>query len=114
MFALARPAIAIALSLLTFCCASPKQTIPTPADTDTTGTIDIDSLTLQPHDELFAQMHTDILRAIDQRAEKGGENIRLIEAQSIVIIAEELYLEGNTYLAIKLLCEAELLLRLTP
>ena len=48
-----------------------------------------------------------------EKTGKGGTS--LIEIQSIVKAAEEFYLEGKPLVAIKLLTEAELLLRqITP
>ncbi len=66
------------------------------------------------YEDLFIEMHAEIIGELRDRKSKGSTNIRLIEIESIVTIAEEIYLEGNPVLAIKLLSEAELLLRQTP
>jgi len=66
------------------------------------------------YDRMFLEIHTDLtwkLMAIEKTG-KGGT--RLAEIQSIVKTAEEFYLEGKPLVAIKLLTEAELLLRQSP
>ncbi len=73
-----------------------------------------DSLHGASNDEMFLDLYGEITRKLDVYTERERENIVLIEVQSVVTIAEEMYLEGNVELAIKLLREAALLLRQTP
>jgi len=73
-----------------------------------------DSLHTASYEELFLDLHAEILRKLGAGAGGGYEKIVLIEAESMVSIAEEIYLEGNVPLAVHLLREAALLLRQTP
>ncbi len=72
-----------------------------------------DSLTAD-YDRMFLEIHSGLVAEL-QGLEKGGRGgTRLAEIQSIVKAAEEFYLEGKPLIAIKLLTEAELLLRQAP
>lgn len=81
---------------------------------DLTAATAVDSLYDAPYDEMFLDLYGEITRKLDVYSGDERENIVLIEAQSIVTIAEEMYLEGNVELAVKLLREAAILLRQTP
>ena len=77
-------------------------------------TADTDSLREVSYEELFLDLHTELLRKIESSTPRRYENMALIEARSILMVAEEMYLEGNVPLAVQLLREADLLLRQTP
>ena len=105
-------ALASATALILSCAAihsSPPQAenMPDPSE-------EADSLSLSAYDEYFLQLYGEILEELERSSKEEKQNARLIEARSIVKIAEAVYLEGNTILAIKLLNDARLLLRLTP
>jgi hypothetical protein len=116
---------AIPLAILLTCCSSappPTQSIGT-ADTIPEGAAYPDSILLEalrdsldsePYDYMFFEIHSEIMRRIDELEAKGEKNSRIIEAKAIISIAEEVYLEGDPVLAIKLLSEAELILRQAP
>ncbi len=66
------------------------------------------------YDRIFLEIHSELTAEL-RKLEKGGRGgTRLAEILSIVKAAEEFYLEGNPLVAIKLLTEAELLLRQAP
>jgi len=66
------------------------------------------------YDRMFLEIHSELTAEL-RELEKGGRGgMRLAEIQSIVKAAEEFYLESNPLVAIKLLTEAELLLRQAP
>lgn len=73
-----------------------------------------DSVHDATYEELFLDLHAEILRKLGRQERGRYEKIVLIEAESMVSIAEEMYLEGNVPLAIHLLREAAVLLRQTP
>jgi hypothetical protein len=73
-----------------------------------------DSLDSEPYDYLFLEIYSEITSRLAELEEKGEKNSRLIEARAIITVAEEVYLEGDPVLAIKLLSEAELILRQAP
>jgi hypothetical protein len=72
------------------------------------------ALTDEAREELFLDLHSEVLRALDAAADDPDTKILLIEAESMVTIAEEMYLEGHVELAVQLLRESALLLRQTP
>ena len=59
-----------------------------------------DSLNADSYENMFVEIHGRVLRKID---ESKGADPAIIEARTIVEIAEEFYLQGNTLLAIKLM-----------
>ena len=63
------------------------------------------------YDRMFLDIHTDLAGKLMEIEKSGKDGTRLAEIQSIVKTAEEFYLEGKPLIAIKLLTEAELLLR---
>lgn len=65
-------------------------------------------------EELFLDLHSEMLRALDTAENDPDRKILLIEVESLVTIAEEMYLEGHVELAVQLLRESALLLRQTP
>ena len=126
---------AIPLAILLTCCSSaPPPPVKSPqakppvegigtADTIPEDAADPDSILLEalrdsldnePYDYMFLEIHSEIMRRIDELEATGEKNSRIIEAKAIISIAEEVYLEGNPVLAIKLLSEAELILRQAP
>jgi hypothetical protein len=66
------------------------------------------------YEELFLDLHAEILRKLGDSERGRYERVVLIEAESMVSIAEEMYLEGNVQIAVHLLREAAILLRQTP
>ncbi len=105
---------AICVSVFMICCASSSP--PTPVLTEQEMAIGsgADSLDTAAYEDLFVEIHADIVRELARREKNGRPSMAVVEARSIVKIAEEIYLEGNHLLAIKLLHEAELLLRQAP
>lgn len=73
-----------------------------------------DSLETAQYEMIFMEAHGRLMREIEPGAPTKLDRTTLIEIESIVEIAEEIYLQGNILLAIKLLTEAEMLLRQTP
>jgi len=63
---------------------------------------------------MFLEIHLDLTVELRELENSGKGGTRLAEIQSIVKTAEEFYLEGKPLVAIKLLTEAELLLRQVP
>ncbi len=112
MFKIVTAAAGIAALLILAGCS-----IAPPSGSAARGELDAaaaDSLNSTPYDEMFLDLYGEITRKLDVYAENDRENIVLIEVQSVVTIAEEMYLEGNVELAVILLREAALLLRQTP
>ena len=70
-----------------------------------------DSLAAADFDRMFLEIHLDLTVELRELENSGKGGTRLAEIQSIVKTAEEFYLEGKPLVAIKLLTEAELLLR---
>lgn len=66
------------------------------------------------YDRMFLEIHSDLTARLRELEKTGKDGTRLAEIQSIVKTAEEFYLEGKPVFAIKLLTEAELLMRLAP
>jgi len=60
---------------------------------------------------MFLEIHSDLTAELRELEDAGKGGARLAEIQSIVKTAEEFYLEGRPLMAIRLLTEAELLLR---
>jgi hypothetical protein len=73
-----------------------------------------DSVAAETYEELFLELYSDLLSELERKEEVDRLNIHIIEARSIIQIAEELYLEGNVLLAVQLLNEAEQHLRQAP
>ncbi len=73
-----------------------------------------DSSATADYDRMFLEIHSDLTVALRELEKSGKGGTRLAEIQSIVKTAEEFYLEGKPLIAIKLLTEAELLLRQAP
>lgn len=63
------------------------------------------------YDRMFLEIHSDLTAELRELEDAGKGGARLAEIQSIVKTAEEFYLEGRPLMAIRLLTEAELLLR---
>lgn len=73
---------------------------------DTAGAVD--------YDMWFVEIHADLVRKTNLLAQSAPGDPRLAEIRSIMETAEEYYLEGRTLTAIRLLTEAEALLRTDP
>ena len=105
--------IVVTLILVLSGCAS----IPSPqalhGEWNQSGTADADSTENAEYDIMFVDIHYRLVDEIGLRHDDGRDPT-LIEIRAIVKIAEDLYLQGNILLAIKLLTEAELLLRQIP
>ncbi|MBN1164987.1 MAG: hypothetical protein JXB45_10450 [Candidatus Krumholzibacteriota bacterium] len=95
-------------------CAPPPPALPIDIQTEADRETGIDSLESAQYDEMFVEIHTVVLKALEEAEKNDLEENIILETRAIVQIAEECYLEGNPLLAIKLLTEAELLLRQTP
>ncbi|MBU8923135.1 MAG: hypothetical protein KOO63_15055 [Bacteroidales bacterium] len=105
------PTIMALLIVLAGCAQAP----PAFDDISSTHLIDLaDSTDSVELEKIFIDSHSWILGEIARREGSQARDTDLIEIKSIVIIAEEVYLQGNIVLAVKLLTEAELLLRQTP
>lgn len=72
-----------------------------------------DSISRTDYEDLFVEIHSGFIAEIGNENDKE-KNPVLIEIWTIVKIAEDAYLRGDPLLAIKLLSEAEILLRQTP
>jgi len=114
MFNLTKLTVAASIALLLVSCAPPPPPGQATGEYGSERISDEDSRRVDSFDDIFFELHREISRELERREEDEEQNIRLIEARSIVRIAEEVYLEGNAFLAIKLLNEAELHLRQAP
>lgn len=100
------------ISVACGCASSPPQEEPGAGKAiDAPGDLQYDP---SQYDGMFVTLHAGLVGEIISRGEQGGDDTLLEEIRSIVKTAEEFYLEGHTLLAIKLLTEAELLLRQFP
>jgi hypothetical protein len=99
----ARVAVVLAVTILPACASN---TPPPPS-----GSGDSPDSTEVDYDRMFLEIHSDLTAELLELERSGSGGAELAEVQSIVMAAEEFYLEGKTLLAIKLLSEAELLLR---
>jgi hypothetical protein len=70
-----------------------------------------DSIRAAACDDLFVEKHASLIKELAERERKEEPDVRLIEADSLVSASEELYLTGLLDAAIRLLNEAELLLK---
>ena len=111
------------LVIILACCSSAPPSPENSAEMDPEGAAEThsillealqDSLNSEPYDYLFLELYSEITGRIGELEEKGKKSSLLIEARAIITIAEEVYLEGDPVLAIKLLSEAELILRQAP
>ena len=96
------------------CCATtppPVQENTRPGEVFASG---LDSLNASSYDFLFIQLHTDIIGELQRLEVKHQSSARLIEARSVVRVAEQIYLEGDYIVAIELLTEVEEILRTVP
>ncbi|MCK4351092.1 MAG: hypothetical protein KAX13_09540 [Candidatus Krumholzibacteria bacterium] len=105
---------AVIISHLLVCCATsppPAQENARPGEVFVSG---LDSLYIPSYDFLFIQLHTDIIKELQRLEVEHQSSARLIEARSVVRTAEQIYLEGNYIVAIKLLTEVKEILRTVP
>ncbi len=113
MFDVIKSLAIASLTAFLLSCASTNSSPPPAAKTqDPSGSAD--SLAMSVYDEYFLDIYGELLEMLEQKQKEDDQNARLIEARSIVNIAEAVYLEGNAILAIKLLNDARLLLRQIP
>ena len=110
----ARAAIPLAATILAACAVNspPPPSGGGESSIDTVLTDHPDSTTAD-YDRMFLEIHVDLSKELMKLEKTGKGGTSLIEIQSIVKAAEEFYLEGKPLMAIKLLTDAELLLRQT-
>jgi len=77
-------------------------------------TLDSSDSSAADYDRMFLEIHADLTEKLRKLEKSNNDRTRLAEIQSIVKTAEEFYLEGKPLFAVKLLTEAELLLRQAP
>jgi hypothetical protein len=77
-------------------------------------TVDSSDSSAADYDRMFLEIHADLTEKLRKLEKSDNDRTRLAEIQSIVKTAEEFYLEGKPLFAVKLLTEAELLLRQAP
>jgi hypothetical protein len=99
----ARAAVVLAATILAACAVNS----PPPPD----GGGESSDSTEVDYDRMFLEIHSGLTAELLELERSGKGGARLAEIQSIVMAAEEFYLEGKPLIAIKLLTEAELLLR---
>ncbi len=124
----ARVAVLLAATHLAACAANPPPS-PSGGGESVTDTIAVnvqspdsvyftaehqDSSATADFDRMFLEIHSDVTVELRELENSYKDGTRLAEIQSIVKTAEEFYLEGKPLVAIKLLTEAELLLRQAP
>ncbi len=69
-----------------------------------------DSSALNAYDKLFTSLHGKLIVRIDELLLKDATNEKALEAESMLEVAEELYLEGKVKTAINILQEANKIL----
>lgn len=123
----ARVAVMLAITIMVACAANS----PSPPSGDGEFAIDTTALYIQSsdslyftvdspdssvadYDRMFLEIHMDLTDKLRKLEKSNNDRTRLAEIQSIVKTAEEFYLEGKPLFAVKLLTEAELLLRQAP
>ena len=77
-------------------------------------TVDSPDSSAADYDRMFLEIHAYLTEKLRKLEKSDNDSTRLAEIQSIVKTAEEFYLEGKPLFAVKLLTEAELLLRQAP
>jgi hypothetical protein len=105
-------AVTAALSLVAGCATSPPPEAERESGQARTA-VQSDS-TETYYEDLFMDIYARVLEELKAREQQDEDEMALIEARSMIKIAEEVYLEGKIFLAVKLLSEAELLLRQAP
>ena len=123
----ARAAVTLAATILVACAVnsppppsgggeSISDTISTtPRSPDTTYlAADHPDSSASGYDRLFLEIHSELTTRLRELEKAGRGGTRLAEIESIVKTAEEFYLEGKPLVAVRLLTEAELLLRQAP
>jgi hypothetical protein len=111
------PVIMALLIILAGCAEAPpafNNMSSTSSATFESSISETDSTDILVLEKIFIDSHSWILGEIARLEASKPQDTSLIEIKSIVVIAEEVYLQGNIVLAVKLLTEAELLLRQTP
>ena len=107
-----RPIFLILILVLSACTSSSSYS-PSSGEPGQTVPADADSLVQAGYEDLFVKIHSRLLDEIGNEDDSDTSPV-LIEVWTIVKIAEDAYLRGTPLLAIKLLTEAELLLRQNP
>jgi len=98
-------------ALLFLSCAHDKSLAEQGALGLDTQAILVDSLAGTTYDDLFTEMHSNLIKEIGKREQGGALDIKLLEARSLVSASEELYLNGMLEAALRLLDEASRTLR---
>jgi hypothetical protein len=106
------PVLIILILALSACASSPSYS-PSSEDPDLTIPAGTDSSVQADYEDLFVEIHSRLLDELGKE-DKNDSSPAMIEIWTIVKIAEDAYLRGTPLLAIKLLTEAELLLRQNP
>ncbi len=112
MLDIVRSCLAVSLAALLASCAPSQSALPETSVEDASAASQADSLETAEYTSIFIEIHAAVIAELEE-ARKTGDNAKLEEIRSIVKIAEEMFLEGNPLLGVKLLTEAELLLRQT-
>ncbi len=107
----ARAAVMLAATILVACAVNSPP--PPSGDGESAISADNPDSLAADYDRMFLEIHSDLTAELRELEKSGKDGTRLAEIQSIVKTAEEFYLEGKPLFAIKLLTEAELLLRET-
>jgi len=105
--------VIVLLALVAGCASSPPA-VPRPGEAARAGAAPEDSAAAEAYEEIFLELHSELLGELGRKETGGAPDAHVIEARAIVQIAEEIYLEGNVLLAIQLLNEAEHHLRQAP
>ena len=109
MFKLVAAVCCSLIAILAGCASAPPQGTADAPIPEEAPSVDEES-----YEELFLDLHAEIVNKLKAYGNGRRGTIALIEAESMVSIAEEIYLEGNVPLAVHLLREAAILLRQTP
>ena len=98
------------ITLMSAGCASTNGTTGKLEAERTRTTSRDDSLSLSVYEELFYELHAELIERIDELESEDELNPEAVEADSIVRAAEDLYLRGDLVEAVKLLEKAKKIL----
>jgi hypothetical protein len=108
----AQSAAGLAMLVILSCAAPRSASVPGTTEADSLAAVE-DSLA-STTDELFIEKHVAVLELLAPREREGQIDPRVIEARSLVTAAEEMYLRGRAMLALRLLDDADIILRREP